>query len=109
MLCSKLYLQVADFGLSKEEIFDGRNSGLKGTYGYMDPAYISTSKLTTQSDIYSFGIIVFELITAIHPHQNLMEYVNLVSYFSLKKDLFLLRLHNLCLIFLFILQGCNGS
>jgi len=78
-------LQVADFGLSKEEIFDDRNSGLKGTYGYMDPAYISTSKLTTKSDIYSFGIIVFELITAIHPHQNLMEYVNLVSYFSLEK------------------------
>jgi len=51
----------------------------------MDPEYISTSKLTTKSDIYSFGIIVFELITAIHPHQNLMEYVNLVSYFSLKK------------------------
>lgn len=80
-------MQVADFGLSKEEIFDGRNSGLKGTYGYMDPEYISTSKLTTKSDIYSFGIIVFELITAIHPHQNLMEYVNLVSYFSLKKML----------------------
>ncbi|KAL2335377.1 hypothetical protein Fmac_016590 [Flemingia macrophylla] len=70
---------VADFGLSKEEIFDGRNSGLKGTYGYMDPAYISTSKLTTKSDIYSFGIIVFELITAIHPHQNLMEYINLAA------------------------------
>jgi interleukin-1 receptor-associated kinase 1 len=32
-----------------------------------------------KSDIYSFGIIMFELITAIHPHQNLMEYVNLVS------------------------------
>ncbi|CAJ1947234.1 unnamed protein product [Sphenostylis stenocarpa] len=71
--------KVADFGLSKEEIFDGRNSGLKGTYGYMDPAYISTSKLTMKSDIYSYGIIVFELITAIHPHQNLMEYVNLAA------------------------------
>ncbi|XP_017411213.1 calcium/calmodulin-regulated receptor-like kinase 2 isoform X2 [Vigna angularis] len=79
LLDHSMRAKVADFGLSKEEIFDGRNSGLKGTYGYMDPAYISTSKLTTQSDIYSFGIIVFELITAIHPHQNLMEYVNLAA------------------------------
>ncbi|KAL2329765.1 hypothetical protein Fmac_017346 [Flemingia macrophylla] len=70
---------VSDFGLSKEEMFDGRNSGLKGTYSYMDPAYISSSKLTMKSDIYSFGIIIFELITAIHPHQNLMEYINLAA------------------------------
>lgn len=71
--------QVADFGLSKEQLFDGRNSGLKGTYGYMDPAYISTNRFTEKSDIYSFGVIIFELITAIHPHQNLMEYIDLVS------------------------------
>lgn len=71
--------KVADFGLSKEEVFDGRNSGLKGSYGYIDPAYISTNKFTMKSDIFSFGVIIFELITAIHPHQNLMEYVNLAS------------------------------
>ncbi|KAI4352352.1 hypothetical protein L6164_006615 [Bauhinia variegata] len=71
--------KVADFGLSKEEVFDDRNSGLKGTYGYMDPAYISSNKFTMKSDIYSFGIIIFELITAIHPHQNLMEYINLAA------------------------------
>ncbi|KAH0459084.1 hypothetical protein IEQ34_011898 [Dendrobium chrysotoxum] len=69
--------KVADFGLSKEEMFDGRRSGLKGTYGYMDPSYMSTSKFTKQSDVYSFGIILFELITAINPQQGLMEYINL--------------------------------
>ncbi|KAM7516669.1 hypothetical protein LguiA_006252 [Lonicera macranthoides] len=74
--------KVADFGLSKEEVFDGRNSGLKGTYGYIDPVYISTNKFTMKSDIYSFGIILFELITAIHPHQNLMEYINMASMSS---------------------------
>ena len=71
--------QVADFGLSKEEAYDDRNSCVKGTYGYIDPAYISTNKFTKKSDIYSFGVILFELITAIAPHQNLLEYVNLVS------------------------------
>ncbi|KAJ6369822.1 hypothetical protein OIU76_028134 [Salix suchowensis] len=71
--------KVADFGLSKEEVFDEQTSGLKGTYGYIDPVYVSTNKFTTKSDIYSFGIIIFELITAIHPQQNLMEYVNLAG------------------------------
>ncbi|XP_024975316.1 calcium/calmodulin-regulated receptor-like kinase 2 [Cynara cardunculus var. scolymus] len=74
--------KVADFGLSKEEVWDGRNSGVKGTYGYIDPVYISTNKFTTKSDIYSFGIILFELITAIHPRQNLTEYVNLAAMSS---------------------------
>ncbi|XP_038890254.1 calcium/calmodulin-regulated receptor-like kinase 2 isoform X1 [Benincasa hispida] len=71
--------KVADFGLSKEEVFDGRNSGLKGTYGYIDPTYMATNKFTMKSDIYSFGIIIFELITAIHPHQNLVDYINLAG------------------------------
>ncbi|KAI4346744.1 hypothetical protein L6164_007615 [Bauhinia variegata] len=79
LLDHEMRAKVADFGLSKEEVFDGRNSGLKGTYGYMDPAYISSNNLTMKSDIYSFGIIIFELITAIHPHQNLMEYINLAA------------------------------
>ncbi|XP_024454490.1 calcium/calmodulin-regulated receptor-like kinase 2 isoform X4 [Populus trichocarpa] len=71
--------EVADFGLSNEEVFDEHTSGLKGTYGYIDPVYVSTNKFTVKSDIYSFGVIIFELITAIHPHQNLMEYVNLAG------------------------------
>ncbi|XVF31626.1 hypothetical protein REPUB_Repub17cG0007500 [Reevesia pubescens] len=81
LLDQSMRAKVADFGLSKEEVFDGRKSGIKGTYGYIDPVYISTNKFTMKSDIYSFGVIIFELITAIHPHQNLMEYVNLVSFF----------------------------
>ncbi|KAL7190648.1 hypothetical protein ACSBR2_022848 [Camellia fascicularis] len=79
LLDRSMRAKVADFGLSKEEAFDGHKSGIKGTYGYIDPAYISTNKFTMKSDIYSFGIILFELITAIHPHQNLMEYVNLAA------------------------------
>eukprot|EP00268_Persea_americana_P039967 TRINITY_DN3962_c0_g2_i1.p1 TRINITY_DN3962_c0_g2~~TRINITY_DN3962_c0_g2_i1.p1 ORF type:complete len:425 (-),score=68.11 TRINITY_DN3962_c0_g2_i1:300-1574(-) len=77
LLDGMMRAKVADFGLSKEEVFDGRNSGLKGTYGYMDPEYMSTNKFTKKSDIYSFGIILFELITAINPQQGLMDYINL--------------------------------
>ncbi|KAL6909633.1 hypothetical protein ACP4OV_001292 [Aristida adscensionis] len=77
LLDHSMRAKVADFGLSKEEVYDGRKSGLKGTYGYMDPDYMSTNKFTKKSDIYSFGIILFELITGINPQQGLMEYINL--------------------------------
>ncbi|KAJ4973953.1 hypothetical protein NE237_007127 [Protea cynaroides] len=79
LLDQSMRAKVADFGLSKEETFVGRNSSLKGTYGYIDPEYISTNKFTKKSDVYSLGIILFELITAIHPHQNLMEFVNMAG------------------------------
>lgn len=79
LLDHNMRAKVADFGLSKEAVFDGRKSSLKGTYGYMDPAYISTSKPSLKSDIYSLGVIIFEIITAIHPQQNLMDYVNLAA------------------------------
>ena len=84
-------MQVADFGLSKEEVYDGRKSGLKGTYGYMDPDYMSTNKLTKKSDVYSFGIILFELITAINPQQGLMDYINLVSHFNVTRSPYRIR------------------
>uniref|UniRef100_A0ACD5VBW1 Uncharacterized protein n=1 Tax=Avena sativa TaxID=4498 RepID=A0ACD5VBW1_AVESA len=79
LLDHSMRAKVADFGLSKEEVFDGSKSGLKGTYGYMDPDYITTNKFTKKSDVYSFGIILFELITAINPQQGLMEYIDLAA------------------------------
>ncbi|CAM0914169.1 unnamed protein product [Alopecurus aequalis] len=79
LLDHSMRAKVADFGLSKEEVFDGSKSGLKGTYGYMDPDYITTNKFTKKSDVYSFGIILFELITAINPQQGLMDYIDLAA------------------------------
>lgn len=71
--------RVADFGLSKEEIYDGHKSGLKGTYGYMDPEYMSTNTFTQKSDVYSYGIFLFELITGRNPQQGLLDYINLAA------------------------------
>ncbi|KAL0724743.1 hypothetical protein Bca4012_039342 [Brassica carinata] len=37
-----------------------------GTYGYMDPIYIATDRLTEYSDVFSFGILMLVLLTEDH-------------------------------------------
>lgn len=71
--------RVADFGLSREEMVDGHASNLRGTIGYLDPEYVSTRTFTKKSDVYSYGVLLFELIAARSPEQGLMEYVELAA------------------------------
>lgn len=77
LLDSFMIARVADFGLSKEADPDMPASGIKGTYGYVDPEYVSTNSLTYKSDVYSYGVLLFELIAARSPLEGLMEYVEL--------------------------------
>ena len=69
---------MADFGLSREEMVRKYASNIRGTFGYLDPEYISTRTFTKKSYVYSFGVLVFELIAGRNPQQGLMEYVLMV-------------------------------
>lgn len=43
----------------------------------MDPEYVNTQELTEKSDVYSYGVVLLELITArraIHENTNLVEW-----------------------------------
>ncbi|KAH9626791.1 hypothetical protein KSS87_001950 [Heliosperma pusillum] len=79
LLDQAMKARVADFGLSREEMADGHASHLKGTFGYLDPEYISSKTFTKKSDVYSYGVLLFELIAARNPNQGLMEYVELAA------------------------------
>jgi serine/threonine protein kinase len=82
LLDATMTARVADFGLSKAAEQQNNNnfiSGVKGTFGYVDPEYMSTNTFTEKSDVYSFGVLLFELITARNPQQGLMEYVHMAA------------------------------
>ncbi|KAI5063171.1 hypothetical protein GOP47_0021718 [Adiantum capillus-veneris] len=77
LLDGTMKARVSDFGLSKEVSASQINTGIKGTFGYVDPEYISTNQFTVKSDVYSFGVLLFELVTARSPQKGLMDYVGL--------------------------------
>ncbi|KAJ8755719.1 hypothetical protein K2173_024263 [Erythroxylum novogranatense] len=61
--------KVADFGLAKHSLDTDTHVSTRvmGTFGYMAPEYASTGKLTDRSDVFSFGVVLLELITGHRP------------------------------------------
>ncbi|CAI9291813.1 unnamed protein product [Lactuca saligna] len=65
--------KVADFGLSK--LFDrGENetssfSRIRGTRGYMAPEWVFNLPITSKVDVYSYGVVILEMVTGKSPLQ----------------------------------------
>ncbi|KAG0492013.1 hypothetical protein HPP92_005411 [Vanilla planifolia] len=57
--------KISDFGLARYFAEDQSHlsTGLAGTFGYMAPEYIVHGQLTEKADIYSFGVLVLEIVT----------------------------------------------
>ncbi|XP_058091754.1 calcium/calmodulin-regulated receptor-like kinase 1 [Magnolia sinica] len=79
LLDQSMRARVADFGLSGEAMAASHGSNVRGTFGYLDPEYVSTKAFTKKSDVYSYGVLLFELIAGRNPQQGLMEYVELAA------------------------------
>ncbi|KAL9391925.1 hypothetical protein Peur_015845 [Populus x canadensis] len=63
--------RVSDFGLAKIALELDSNTHVStrvmGTFGYMAPEYATSGKLTEKSDVYSYGVVLLELITGRKP------------------------------------------
>ncbi|KAM3388572.1 hypothetical protein ACQJBY_010986 [Aegilops geniculata] len=59
--------KLSDFGLAREGPSEGQthvSTVVMGTYGYAAPDYVQTGHLTTKSDVWSFGVVMYEILTA---------------------------------------------
>ncbi|XP_057494969.1 probable receptor-like serine/threonine-protein kinase At4g34500 [Actinidia eriantha] len=78
--------KVSDFGLAKllapEKSYV--TTRVMGTFGYVSPEYANTGMLNERSDVYSFGILLMEIITGRNPvdYSRPPREMNLVDWFK---------------------------
>ncbi|XP_020079872.1 probable serine/threonine-protein kinase PBL11 isoform X1 [Ananas comosus] len=117
--------KLSDFGLARQGPAEGLShvsTAVVGTLGYAAPEYMRTGRLTTKSDIWSYGVVLYELITGRRPidrnrpkcEQKLLEWVKpyisdvkkfriildprLDGYYTLKSATKLATIANKCLL-----------
>ncbi|KAH0872324.1 hypothetical protein HID58_069686, partial [Brassica napus] len=69
LLDNNFHPLVSDFGLAKLALDYNTHirTRVMGTFGYMAPEYASSGKLTEKSDVFSFGVVLLELVTGRKP------------------------------------------
>ncbi|KAM1396892.1 hypothetical protein ACFX2I_014537 [Malus domestica] len=90
LLDSDLNAKVADFGLSRLACpgLSHISTCAQGTLGYLDPEYYRNYQLTDKSDVYSYGVVLLELLTS----QKAIDFsrdhddVNLAIYVSVRAN-----------------------
>ncbi|CAI0472320.1 unnamed protein product, partial [Linum tenue] len=86
--------KLSDFGLARlgpDEGLTHVSTAVVGTMGYAAPEYIQTGRLTSKSDVWSYGVFLYELLTGRQPldrnrpknEQKLLEWVK--PYLSEKR------------------------
>jgi serine/threonine-protein kinase len=88
---TNLQLKIVDFGLAlvQNEHILTQKSSIVGTPGYMSPEQIRGENLTPLTDLFSAGIVIYELFTNINPFigREISQTINNILNFNEEKDL----------------------
>ncbi|KAL3501161.1 hypothetical protein ACH5RR_035610 [Cinchona calisaya] len=65
LLDSRFRSKIADFGLARsfQEDKSHISTSIAGTLGYMAPEYLAHGQLTEKADVYSFGVLLLEIVS----------------------------------------------
>ena len=83
--------KVTDFGLSKSEDLNTAatqstmGGGAKGTPAYMAPELLDSNTFTEKTDVYAYGMIVFEVLTGDNPWRGLNQ-MQIMMQVCIKKE-----------------------
>ncbi|XP_078438108.1 LRR receptor-like serine/threonine-protein kinase FEI 2 [Wolffia australiana] len=87
LLDANMEARVSDFGLAK--LLEDSNSHITtrvaGTFGYLAPDYMQTGRATEKTDVYSFGVLVLEILSGKRPTDSsfLEKGLNIVGWLNL--------------------------
>ena len=96
LLCSEvskasdaIQLKISDFGLSRAISEDNFMTGQLGTCHWMAPEVLNSSNYTLKADVYSYGIVMYEVITRETPYKgkNQEEIRTQILLHNLRPDL----------------------
>ncbi|GKE13213.1 kinase-like domain-containing protein [Tanacetum coccineum] len=76
LLDADMVAHVGDFGLARllgTDLNQNSSTGVKGTIGYAPPEYGIGSEMTSSGDVYSFGIVLLEVMTGKKPTDDMFN------------------------------------
>jgi serine/threonine protein kinase len=83
--------KVADFGLAKlvGRDFSRVLTTVRGTLGYLAPEWIAGTAITTKADVYSYGMMLFEIVSCMtnvrQRHDNTVDFFPLMAAMKLSE------------------------
>lgn len=66
-------VKIADFGIATANLFREETGVLKGKFSYMSPEQARGEKVDRRSDIYSLGVVLYEMLSGRSPYGTLKE------------------------------------